>query len=170
MECSKTIAIDHRWLHGFLHGDFDVRGGSGGNQSDSAICGSPRCARQVDARLGRYGFSGRARTDHDCGLNRHVPAGTRRIRIVNNLKIYWDAIRIDQTPDVQDVRAAQVPLAKAALDFVGYPREMRLKPASDTTYSYSHRSMTGPYARAAGNYTRYGDVFDLLRASDDCFV
>src|SRR5260370_612212 len=30
--------------------------------------------------------------------------------------------------------------------------------------------MTGPYARAAGNYTRYGDVFDLLQASDDRFV
>jgi len=103
-------------------------------------------------------------------LTGKLPAGTRRIRIVNNLKIYWDAIRIDQTPDAQDVRVAQVPLAKAALDFVGYPREIRLKPASDTTYSYSHRSMTGPYARAAGNYTRYGDVFDLLRASDDRFV
>src|SRR5882762_971697 len=103
-------------------------------------------------------------------LTGKLPAGTRRIRIVNNLKIYWDAIRIDQTPDAQDVRVAQVPLAKAALDFVGYPREIRLKPASDTIYSYSHRSMTGPYARAAGNYTRYGDVFDLLRASDDRFV
>src|SRR5260370_25649511 len=87
-------------------------------------------------------------------LTGKVPAGTRRIRIVNNLKIYWDAIRIDQTPDAQDVRVAQVPLAKAALDFVGYPREIRLKPASDTIYSYSRRSMTGPYARAAGNYTR----------------
>ena len=103
-------------------------------------------------------------------LTGKLPARTRRIRIVNNLKIYWDAVRIDQTPDAPDVRVAQVPLAKAALDFVGYPREMRLKPASDTIYSYSHRSMTGPYARAAGNYTRYGDVFDLLRASDDRFV
>ncbi len=103
-------------------------------------------------------------------LTGKLPKGTRRIRIVNNLKIYWDAIRIDQTPDVRDVRVAQVPLAKAALDFVGYPRETRLKPASDTIYSYSHRSMTGPYARAAGNYTRYGDVFDLLQASDDRFV
>jgi hypothetical protein len=37
-------------------------------------------------------------------------------------------------------------------------------------YSYAHRSRTGPYARAAGNYTRYGDVRDLLRASDDRFV
>ncbi len=103
-------------------------------------------------------------------LTGKLPAGTRRIRIINNLKIYWDAIRIDQTPDAPDVRVAQVPLAKAALDFVGYPREIRLKPASDTIYSYSQRSMTGPYARAAGNYTRYGDVFDLLRDSDDRFV
>ncbi|HEX9455981.1 MAG TPA: FG-GAP-like repeat-containing protein [Candidatus Acidoferrum sp.] len=103
-------------------------------------------------------------------LTGRLPAGTRRIRIVNNLKIYWDAIRIDQTPDAQDLHVAQVPLAKARLDFIGYPREERLKPASDTIYSYSHRSMTGPYARAAGNYTRYGDVYDLLKASDDRFV
>jgi len=103
-------------------------------------------------------------------LTGKLPSSTRRIRIVNNLKIYWDAIRIDQTPDAPDVRVAQVPLARAALDFVGYPREIRLKPASDTIYSYSHRSMTGPYARAAGNYTRYGDMFDLLKASDDRFV
>jgi tetratricopeptide (TPR) repeat protein len=103
-------------------------------------------------------------------LTGKLPAGTRRIRIVNNLKIYWDAIQVDQTPDLREVRVAQVPLAKAALDFVGYPRETRLKPASDTIYSYSHRSMTGPYVHAAGNYTRYGDVFDLLQASDDRFV
>jgi Tfp pilus assembly protein PilF len=103
-------------------------------------------------------------------LTGKLPAGTRRIRIVNNLKIYWDAIRIDQTPDVQDLRVTQVPLAKAALEFVGYPREVRLKPASDTIYSYSQRSMSGPYAHAAGNYTRYGDVYDLVRASDDRFV
>jgi Flp pilus assembly protein TadD len=103
-------------------------------------------------------------------LTGKLPPGTRRIRIVNNLKIYWDAIRIDQTPDQKDMRVAQVPLARAALDFVGYPRETRLHPASDTVYSYAHRSITGPYARAAGNYTRYGNVFDLLRASDDRFV
>jgi len=103
-------------------------------------------------------------------LTGKLPEGTRRIRIVNNLKVYWDAIRIDQTPETRDVRVAQVPLAKAALDFVGYPREIRLKPASDTIYSYSQRSMTGPYAHASGNYTRYGDVFDLLGASDDRFV
>jgi Tfp pilus assembly protein PilF len=103
-------------------------------------------------------------------LTGKLPPGTRRIRIVNNLKVYWDAIRIDQTPEMSDTRVAEVPLADAALDFLGYPREIRLTPASDTQYSYTQRSMTGPYARAAGNYTRYGDVHDLLRKSDDRFV
>jgi tetratricopeptide (TPR) repeat protein len=103
-------------------------------------------------------------------LTGKLPPGTRRIRIVSNLKIYWDAIRIDQTPEVKGIRSAEVPLAKASLEFLGYPREIRLTPASDTMYSFRNRSMTGPYARAAGNYTRFGDVLDLLSAADDRFV
>jgi Tfp pilus assembly protein PilF len=103
-------------------------------------------------------------------LTGKLPPGTRRIRIINNLKIYWDSILIDQTPDAQDARVAEVPLADATLAYLGYPREIRLTPASDTKYSWSQRSMTGPYAHAAGNYTRYGNVFDLLKKSDDRFV
>jgi hypothetical protein len=130
-------------------------------------------------------------------LTGKLPPGTRRIRIVTNLKIYWDAIHIDQTPDAQEirvsepaattparskdappipsgeapvVRTSEVPLVKASLDFLGYPKEIRLEPASDTVYSFTNRSMTGPYARAEGNYTRYGDVLDLLSTVDDRFA
>jgi hypothetical protein len=103
-------------------------------------------------------------------LTGKIPAGTRRIRIVSNLKIYWDAVRIDQTPPVEGITVEEVPLATASLAFLGYPKEIRLHPASDTVYSYSHRSPTGPYARAAGNYTRYGDVKNLLGAADDQFA
>ena len=103
-------------------------------------------------------------------LTGKIPAGTRRIRIVTNLKIYWDRIRIDQTPEQKDVRVHEVPLATAELAFFGYPKEIRLNPASDTVYSFTHRSPTGPYARAAGNYTRYGDVKTLLSHSDDKFT
>ncbi|HET8967140.1 MAG TPA: FG-GAP-like repeat-containing protein, partial [Candidatus Acidoferrum sp.] len=118
-------------------------------------------------------------------LTGKIPAGTRRIRIANNLKIYWDAIRIDQTtinqssyrtPEQKTSRVTpqftvkEVPLARASLDFLGFPKEIRLTPASDTVYSYAKRSKTGPYARAAGNYTRYGDVKALLGAADDRFA
>ena len=103
-------------------------------------------------------------------LTGKLPAGTRRIRIVTNLKIYWDQVRIDQTPELPNVRVNEVPLATAHLAFLGYPEEIRLQPASDTVYSYTRRSMSGPYARAAGNYTRYGDVRTLLSTSDDQFA
>jgi tetratricopeptide (TPR) repeat protein len=103
-------------------------------------------------------------------LTGKIPAGTKRIRIVSNLKIYWDAARIDQTVPVDGIQVEDVPLATAALAHLGYPEEIRLNPASDTMYSYSRRSMTGPYAHAAGNYTRYGDVKPLLRATDDKFT
>jgi len=103
-------------------------------------------------------------------LSGKIPAATRRIRIVTNLKVYWDAVRIDQTPDTKNFRVREVHLATAALEFLGYPKEIRLQPASDTMYSYTQRSATGPYARAAGNYTRYGDVKALLSASDDKFA
>ena len=102
-------------------------------------------------------------------LTGKLRAGTRRIRIVTNLKIYWDRVRIDQTLERTDVRVSEVPLATAELAFLGYPKEIRLHPASDMTYSFTHRSMTGPYARAAGNYTRYGDVKPLLTSADDKF-
>jgi hypothetical protein len=59
-------------------------------------------------------------------LTGKIPAGTRRIRIVNNLKIYWDAIRIDQTPPQRGVHVTEVPLANASLDFLGFPKEIRL--------------------------------------------
>jgi tetratricopeptide (TPR) repeat protein len=103
-------------------------------------------------------------------LTGKIPAGTRRIRIVSNLKIYWDAVRIDQTPEANGVRVTEVPLAAASLAYLGYPKEIRLDPASDTTYSFSKRSLTGPYAHAAGNYTRFGDVTNLLRAADEKFT
>ncbi len=103
-------------------------------------------------------------------LSGKIPEGTRRIRIVTNLKIYWDAVRIDQTPQVENITVQEVPLATASLAYLGYPKEIRLHPASDTVYSYSQRSLTGPYAHAAGNYTRYGDVKELLEAADERFT
>ncbi len=103
-------------------------------------------------------------------LTGELPPGARRVRMVTNLKIYWDQVLVDTTPDGQPSRVTEVPLASAALDFLGYPRELRGNPPSDISYSYASRSQTGPYARAAGNYTRYGDAHELLRATDDRFV
>jgi len=131
-----------------------------------ALDAAGRWIRVVDD----FGFpAGLARTMVG-DLTGKLPPGTRRIRIVTNLRIYWDQILIDSTPDSQPVRVSEIPLASGTLGFLGYPREITHALRSDVSYSYSSRSRTAPYVRAAGNYTRYGDVRDLLRAVDDRMV
>ena len=103
-------------------------------------------------------------------LTGRLPAGTKRLRILTNLEIYWDQILLDSSPEANLTRLSEVPLAGAALGFRGYPRELRGDPPSDIRYVYEDVSRTGPYARHAGNYTRYGDALELAAAADDRFV
>jgi tetratricopeptide (TPR) repeat protein len=100
-------------------------------------------------------------------LTDKLPPGTRFIRITTNLKIYWDRIRVDNSAPDLPFRATEVPLADAQLRFRGYPRVIEGHLKNDITYVYEDVSLTGPYTRQTGNYTQYGNVAELLRASDD---
>jgi Tfp pilus assembly protein PilF len=103
-------------------------------------------------------------------LTGKLPAGTQKIRITTNLKIYWDRIRVDNSAPDLAFRTTEVPLAAADLRFRGYPRVVEHNPKNDLTYIYEDVSLTGPYTRQTGNYTRYGDVTPLVRAIDDEYV
>ncbi|HXZ79083.1 MAG TPA: FG-GAP-like repeat-containing protein [Terriglobales bacterium] len=105
-------------------------------------------------------------------LSGKLPLGTRRIRIGTNLQIYWDQILIDRTTQAPEFRLSKVPLAKADLGFHGYPRDIE-RPANakgDHYYVYEDVSLSGPYVRQPGAYTRPGNVLDLLERVDDRFV
>lgn len=103
-------------------------------------------------------------------LTGRLPAGTRRIRIWTNLQIYWDSILIDRTAQDSNVKVRAVPLDHAKLGFHGYPRQTEGVPAGNVQYVYEDVSATGPYARQAGTYTRYGNVLPLLTGFDDRFT
>ena len=103
-------------------------------------------------------------------LTGKLAPGTRFIRITANLKIYWDRIRVDNSASDTPFKTTEVPLAKAYLQFLGYPRAVEGNPRNDLSYIYEDVSETGPYTRQTGNYTRYGDVTDLVRAPDDEYV
>jgi Flp pilus assembly protein TadD len=103
-------------------------------------------------------------------LTGKLPPGTRFIRITTNLKIYWDRIRVDNSAEDTPFKTTEVPLAKAYLQFLGYPRVVEGNPRNDLSYIYEDVSETGPYTRQTGNYTRYGDVTDLVRTPDDEYV
>jgi len=103
-------------------------------------------------------------------LTGKLPGGTRRIRISTNLQIYWDSILVDRTAQDSSVTMHPVKLERAQLAFHGYPRQTEGVPAGNVHYVYEDVSLTGPYARQAGTYTRYGDVLPLLVGFDDQFT
>jgi tetratricopeptide (TPR) repeat protein len=103
-------------------------------------------------------------------LTGKLPVGTRRIRITTNLQVYWDSILIDRGPQDGKVELTAVPLVNAKLDFYGHPRQIEGEPRGNVKYVYEEVSPTGPFARQAGDYTRYGDVLPLLTSFDDRYV
>jgi tetratricopeptide (TPR) repeat protein len=107
-------------------------------------------------------------------LSGKLPVGTRRIRITTNLQIYWDNILISRTTQDnfqnRNARMMPAPLARAELKFHGFPLKIEDQPPGNVKYIYEKTSVTGPYTRPAGAYTRYGDVRPLLKSLDDKFV
>jgi hypothetical protein len=96
--------------------------------------------------------------------------GTRKVRIVSNLQIYWDQVLVDNSVPDHRIHTYEVPLATAQLHFHGYPRADESRFPGDLNYDYQNVSLTGPYARHVGSYTRYGNVLPLLKSADDRFV
>jgi tetratricopeptide (TPR) repeat protein len=103
-------------------------------------------------------------------LTGKLPPGTRRIRITTNLQIYWDNILINRASQDQSARLTLVALARAELNFHGFPLKIEDRPPGNVKYIYETASATGPYTRPAGAYTRYGDVRTLLESIDDKFA
>jgi tetratricopeptide (TPR) repeat protein len=103
-------------------------------------------------------------------LSGKFPPGTTRIRITTNLQIYWDSILIDRSQAGENFKLNAIPLTRASLDHHGYPRQIEDQPPGNVKYVYEEVSRTGPYARQAGTYTRYGDVLPLLTSLDDKLV
>jgi tetratricopeptide (TPR) repeat protein len=128
--------------------------------------GKAKWVRVVDD----MGFpAGGART-MTANLTGKLPPGTRRIRMTTNLQIYWDNILISRTSQGQTAHVIPVPLARAELNFHGFPLKIEDRPPGNVKYIYEKASATGPYTRPAGAYTRYGDVRPLLDSVDDKFV
>ena len=102
-------------------------------------------------------------------LSGKLPEGARRIRLMTNLQLYWDQVLIDNKAEAEAL-ATELPLVLATLHFRGYPTQIEGVSPGDLDYDYDRVSLTGPFQRERGNYTRMGDVTELLKSIDDRFV
>ncbi len=102
-------------------------------------------------------------------LTGKLPPGARKIRLMTNLQIYWDQVLIDNNAEAE-ARTSEVPLATATLHFRGYPKQIEGASPGDLNYDYDRLSLTGPFQHQRGNYTRVGDVTELVKSIDDRYV
>src|SRR5689334_22408247 len=94
----------------------------------------------------------------------------REVRIVTNMRIYWDQILVDTSAGNFPVRMTRLDPTVAELKWRGFSLEHSPDGRQPLTYDYKQVSFTSPWKVMTGHYTREGDVRELLLASDDMFV
>jgi hypothetical protein len=93
-----------------------------------------------------------------------------QVRIVTNMRIYWDQILVDTSDGNQPTRITKLDPVRADLRWRGFPREYSPDGHKPLIYDYRRVEPSAPWKAHLGNYTRYGDVRELLVAPDDLYV
>jgi hypothetical protein len=94
----------------------------------------------------------------------------REVRIVTNMRIYWDQILVDTSGGNFQTRLTRLAPSIADLRWRGFSREYSPDGSEPMTYDYKKISFTSPWKVMTGRYTREGDVRELLQSTDDMFV
>ncbi len=97
-------------------------------------------------------------------------SSSREVRIITNMRIYWDQILVDTLDDRSPLITTRLNLTGAELHWRGFSREISPDGREPWSYDYNRISFTSPWKVMTGNYTREGDVRELLINSDDMFV
>src|SRR5262249_12835531 len=97
-------------------------------------------------------------------------SASRHVRIVTNMRVYWDQVLVDTSDQDLPVQMTRLDPVSADLHWRGYSAEV--SPDGREPYGYDYRRVTAaaPWKRFAGRYTREGDVRQLLLRTDDMFV
>lgn len=94
----------------------------------------------------------------------------RRIRIVTGMRVYWDQILVDSSHGKAVIQLTSLNPLAAELRWRGFPREFSPDGRRPLIYDYRVIEQSAPWKAHSGNYTRYGDVRELLRLPDDRYV
>jgi hypothetical protein len=98
-------------------------------------------------------------------------SASREVRIVTNMRVYWDRILVDErgASDFPS-RLTRLDPASAELRWRGFSAELTPDGREPLSYDYARVSLDSPWKTFPGRYTREGDVRGLLKGTDDVFV
>jgi hypothetical protein len=96
-------------------------------------------------------------------------SASREVRLVTNMRIYWDRILVAARAD-DPVRVRSLEPEAAGLRWRGFSRAVSPDGAEPFGADYHDVSTVSPWKAMPGRYTREGDVRSLLGRVDDMFV
>ena len=98
-------------------------------------------------------------------------SASREVRIVTNMRVYWDRILVDAGGAAEfPARLTRLDPSAAELRWRGFSAEVTPDGREPFSYDYARVSLASPWKALPGSYTREGDVRELLRITDDMFV
>ena len=97
-------------------------------------------------------------------------SASREVRIVTNMRIYWDQILVDTLDGDLPGQIARLDPVRADLNWRGFSAAVTPDNSEPFGYDYARVSFTSPWKVMTGRYTREGDVRELLVESDDMFA
>jgi len=93
-----------------------------------------------------------------------------RVRLVTSMRIYWDQILVNTFSGNPPVKQHRLRPQYAELRFRGYPREYSPDAKLPLLYDHDWIDPVAPWKSHSGEYTRFGEVTDLLRTKEDLYV
>ncbi|HXG65943.1 MAG TPA: ASPIC/UnbV domain-containing protein, partial [Blastocatellia bacterium] len=97
-------------------------------------------------------------------------SASREVRIVTNMRVYWDQVLVDTSDGNFSTRMTRLNPVTAELRWRGFSAEVTPDGREPYGYDYERVSFTSPWKVFPGRYTREGDVRPLLLRTDDMFV
>ncbi|HKP88004.1 MAG TPA: ASPIC/UnbV domain-containing protein, partial [Blastocatellia bacterium] len=97
-------------------------------------------------------------------------SSSREVRVVTNMRIYWDQILVDTSGGDAAAEMTRLDPLTANLGWRGFSAEVTPDGREPFGYDYERVSQVSPWKVMPGRYTREGDVRELLARTDDMFV
>jgi hypothetical protein len=94
----------------------------------------------------------------------------REVRIVTNMRIYWDQILVSESDETSPGQIVKLDPIGADLRWRGFSDEVSPDGREPFGYDYQRVSFISPWKVMTGRYTREGDVRELLLNTDEMFV
>jgi len=94
----------------------------------------------------------------------------REVRIITNMRIYWDQVLIGNADEDIEVHTEVLSPQSAELRFRGFSAQLPSEGVAPTRFDYGAVTWSSPWKAFPGRYTRLGDVAELMHPGDDLFV